>query len=301
MIKKLKYKEVDWVKYTQCLEQSEQYVFFAEKKYLDLLIGENWDVLVYGNYQAIMPIPKTKKWGVFFVVMPMQTQQMGVFSKVDKREVNDLFYHFLMQNYLVISYAFNVKNNFNILLPKKRNFVLDKKPYQEIRKKYSVHRRRNVRILPGFQESWRLEEAAFLEQSKDFFLTHLVGIEGNKIKEKAYLNMKKLSDQDLLQVYNLYFNKHLASQAYLLKTPTSLYLINFINDRSFIKKYSSSIILDQILQLHITNKHFDFHGSNLPEIAEFYRRFGAREENYPFVNQTKKQLFCTFIKKKIKI
>ena len=31
MIKRLKYEEVDWQKYQNCLEQSEQYIFFAEK------------------------------------------------------------------------------------------------------------------------------------------------------------------------------------------------------------------------------------------------------------------------------
>jgi hypothetical protein len=42
MIKRLKYEEVDWQKYQNCLEQSEQYIFFAEKKYLDLLLHQNW-------------------------------------------------------------------------------------------------------------------------------------------------------------------------------------------------------------------------------------------------------------------
>ena len=32
MIKRLKYEEVDWQKYQNCLEKSEQYIFFADKK-----------------------------------------------------------------------------------------------------------------------------------------------------------------------------------------------------------------------------------------------------------------------------
>ena len=91
MIKRLKYEEVDWQKYQNCLEQSEQYIFFAEKKYLDLLLHQNWEILVDNDYEAVMPIPLAKKWGFTFVVMPLQTQQLGVFSKKDNPELNELF------------------------------------------------------------------------------------------------------------------------------------------------------------------------------------------------------------------
>ena len=61
MIKRLKYEEVDWQKYQNCLENSEQRIYSAENKFLDITSKHNWELLVYGDYEAMMPIPFIKK------------------------------------------------------------------------------------------------------------------------------------------------------------------------------------------------------------------------------------------------
>ena len=55
MIKRLKYEEVDWQKYQNCLEQSEQYIFLCRKK-----IFRPFVFLVDNDYEAVMPIPLKK-------------------------------------------------------------------------------------------------------------------------------------------------------------------------------------------------------------------------------------------------
>ena len=57
MIKRLKYEEVDWQKYQNCLEQSEQYIFFADKKIFRPLLHQKWEILVDNDYETVMPIP----------------------------------------------------------------------------------------------------------------------------------------------------------------------------------------------------------------------------------------------------
>ena len=153
MIKRLKYEEIDWQKYQNCLEHSEQYIFFAEKKYLDLLLHENWEILVDNDYEAVMPIPLAKKWGFNFVVMPLQTQQLGVFSEKDNSELNESFLAFFQQHYKVFYYAFNAKNDFKTLLKTRKNYKLFAEDYESIKKKYSIHRRRNVRITDADRKS----------------------------------------------------------------------------------------------------------------------------------------------------
>ena len=63
-----------------------------------------------------------------------------------------------------------------------------------------------------------------------------------------------------------------------------------VYNKKYLKHNSTSIILDKIFQNNIEEKQFNFHGSNLSEIAEFYRRFGAKEEQYAFIKHNKKQL-----------
>ena len=294
MIKRLKYEEVDWQKYQNCLEQSEQYIFFAEKKYLDLLLHQNWEILVDNDYEAVMPIPLAKKWGFTFVVMPLQTQQLGVFSEKDTPELNESFLAFFQQNYKVFYYAFNAKNEFKTLLKTRKNYKLFAEDYENIKKKYSIHRRRNVRITDVLQDKIEFTEAENLNHSESFFIENVIGFPNFSLKKRAFENMKNFLSQNLLKVYELYFDGKLASQAYLIESEKEDFLVNFINDKKFSKYNLSSIILDQIFRKNIEKKDFNFHGSNISEIAEFYRRFGATEENYAFVENSKIQLLKSY-------
>ncbi len=294
MIKRLKYEEIDWQKYQNCLEQSEQYIFFAEKKYLDLLLHQNWEILVDDDYEAVMPIPLAKKWGFTFVVMPLQTQQLGIFSEKDTPELNESFLAFFQQNYKVFYYAFNAKNEFTTLLKTRKNYKLFAEDYENIKKKYSIHRRRNVRITEVLQDKIKFTEVENLNHSESFFTENVIGFSNFSLKKRAFENMKNFLSQNLLKVYELYFDGKLASQAYLIESEKEDFLVNFINDKKFSKHNLSSIILDQIFRKNIEKKDFNFHGSNISEIAEFYRRFGATEENYSFVENSKIQLLKSY-------
>lgn len=294
MIKRLKYEEIDWQKYQNCLEKSEQHIFFADKKYLDALIGRKWEILIDNDYEAVMPIPLAKKWGFTFVVMPLQTQQLGIFSEKDTPELNESFLDFFQKNYKVFYYAFNAKNEFKTLLKTRKNYKLFAEDYESIKKKYSIHRRRNVRITDVLQDKIKFSEAENLNHSESFFTENVIGFTNFSLKKRAFENMKNFLSQNLLKVYELYFDGKLASQAYLIESEKEDFLVNFINDKKFSKYNLSSIILDQIFRKNIEKKDFNFHGSNISEIAEFYRRFGATEENYAFVESSKIQLLKSY-------
>ena len=294
MIKRLKYEEIDWQKYQNWLEKSEQHIFFADKKYLDALIGRKWEILVDNDYEAVMPIPLAKKWSFNFVVMPLQTQQLGIFSEKDTPELNESFLAFFQQNYKVFYYAFNAKNEFTTHLKTRKNYKLFSEDYENIKKKYSIHRRRNVRITDVLQDKIKFTEAENLNNSESFFTENVIGFTNSSLKKRAFENMKNFLSQNLLKVYELYFDGELASQAYLIESEKEDFLVNFINDKKFSKYNLSSIILDQIFRKNIEKKDFNFHGSNISEIAEFYRRFGATEENYAFVENSKIQLLISY-------
>lgn len=294
MIKRLTYEEIDWQKYQNCLESSEQKIYSAEKKYLDLLLHQNWEILVYNDYEAVMPIPLARKWGFNFVVMPLQTQQLGIFSEKDNSEINKSFLEFFQKNYKVFYYAFNAKNEFKTLFKSRKNYKLFSEDYESVKKKYSIHRRRNVRITDVLQDKIKFSEAENLNHSESFFIENVIGFTNSSLKKRAFENMKNFLSQNLLKVYELYFDGELASQAYLIQSEKEDFLVNFINDKKFSKYNLSSIILDQIFRKNIEKKDFNFHGSNISEIAEFYRRFGAIEENYAFVENSKIQLLISY-------
>ncbi|MFB0966870.1 MAG: hypothetical protein QMB15_05390 [Cloacibacterium sp.] len=226
--------------------------------------------------------------------MPLQTQQLGVFSEKDTPELNESFLKFFQKNYKVFYYAFNAKNEFTTLLKTRKNYKLFAEDYENIKKKYSIHRRRNVRITDVLQDKIKFMEAENLNHSESFFTENVIGFSIFSLKKRAFENMKNFLSQNLLKVYELYFEGELASQAYLIESEKEDFLVNFINDKKFSKHNLSSIILDQIFRKNIEKKDFNFHGSNISEIAEFYRRFGSTEENYAFVENSKIQLLKSY-------
>ena len=68
MIKRVSRKKLDVDKYTECLNKSVNYRIYAEIFYLDALVGNNWDCYVYGDYEAIMPLPYTLPHFSFYTI-----------------------------------------------------------------------------------------------------------------------------------------------------------------------------------------------------------------------------------------
>ncbi len=64
--------------------------------------------------------------------------------------------------------------------------------------------------------------------------------------------------------------------------------------RNFLSIIYHLLFLIKFSEKTSKKKDFNFHGSNISEIAEFYRRFGVTEENYAFVENSKIQLLKSY-------
>ena len=89
----------------------------------------------------------------------------------------------------------------------------------------------------------------------------------------------------------------LASTAFIVASEKENYALALVNAPAFLNKNSASIMIDQILQRNIHHKDFSFMGSNIPEIAEFFSRFGSEKRNYLVIENTKKELLKKYFKK----
>ncbi|NJN50342.1 MAG: hypothetical protein HC798_04365 [Polaribacter sp.] len=79
MIHYLKRHQIDNQKYDDCITKSLQSNIYAFSWYLDI-VADNWDVLVLNNYEAVMPLPIRKKWGINYVYQPFWILELGIFS-----------------------------------------------------------------------------------------------------------------------------------------------------------------------------------------------------------------------------
>ncbi|REC42499.1 MULTISPECIES: hypothetical protein [Chryseobacterium] len=288
MIRRLKYNEIDFEKYSKCLENSAQKNWYARKEVLDQLSG-NWHILVYNDYEAVMPVPLKRKFALNLVVMPLFCQQLGVFSSKDDFKINDQFLNFLKNRYNIFSYSFNHYNSFSQDLDKKKNYTIQISDYILLRrKKYFKGRKSTAKCA----QHLIYKEIDISEESFSFMQKNFKGLskDGDVEKYRKYLNF--LYTNNSLKLSGAYLDEKLINIAVLIDEKDQLSLLGLINDEEYKDENGPSFLIDKILSLHIHEKKFNFMGSNIRGIEIFFKSFGAELQEYPTLeNKILKKFF----------
>ena len=295
MIKRLKYHEIDFDKYNACIENSLQNSDYAKREFLDIVTGKSWELIIYDDYEAVMPVPLIVKFGFKIVLMPKLCQQLGIFSNQDSVYINNLFYNYLTKNYIVLFYAFNGNNEVsNIGL--KKSYIIPKDQYSEVKKRYSIHRRRNVRII-GDLEKNIIFRNSLKSEDKAFFVENMKGIKKKEDASIYFDLMQTLYEQKLMNIEILEYKNQIESMAGLYCVKTNHYLSLFVNKNPLSNTNIPSIVIDNYLKKTIADQDFDFMGSDVENVAKFNERFGAIAYKYPIVSNSKKEVLIQILKK----
>lgn len=296
MIKIIKYNEIDFDQYSRLLEKAIQNTDYADHQFLNIVSNRQWFLLVYGNYEAIMPVSYVRKYGFTFVLMPKLCQQLGVFSEKDDPKINQKFYDFLDQNFLVAIYAFNGDNQFLQQVQKKSSYLIQKNDYSTVKKNYSTHRRRNVRIIGDLVENIKVKKD-WHEIDRSFFIKNIKGTSKGADNLHYFQLFKKLLENNIGQLRILEFKNDVQSFVYLYEGKNRRYLSLFINQFPQINPNFPSIMIDHCLQEFIADKDFDFMGSEIENVAKFNERFGSFSYQYPLLSNDKFTLLKKLWKK----
>lgn len=296
MIKIIKYNEIDFDQYSRFLEKAIQNTDYADHQFLDIVSNRQWFLLVYGNYEAIMPVSYVRKYGFTFVLMPKFCQQLGVFSEKDDPKINQKFYNFLDQNFLVAIYAFNGDNQFLKQVQKKTSYLIQKNDYSTVKKNYSSHRRRNVRIIGDLVGNINVRKY-WKEIDRSFFIKNIKGTSKGADNLHYLQIFEKLLENNIGQLRILEFKNSVQSFVYLYEGKNRRYLSLFINRFPQINPNFPSIMIDHCMQEFIDDKDFDFMGSEIVNVAKFNERFGSFSYQYPLLCNNKFTLLKKLWKK----
>ena len=288
MIKYIEHKDIDFIKWDNCIKNSLNNIVYAYSWYLNIVTENNWDAYVLDDYEAVMPLPVRNKFGIRYLYQPLFTQQLGVFSTTDNQLNINAFITETIKDFKFAEYNFNVKNTFdsssaNVL--KNLNLELDlKRSYKDILSGYSQNHKRNLkkakenRIVTAFNTDFQAIISLF-RQGK-----------GNEIKafnNKSYLILEKLltslSEKNMLCCigsYNENSDKLIAGIIFLKHNNRQIFL--FSGNNKIAKEVGAMYLLADsfIEQSCETTKTLDFEGSNNENLARFYRGFGSKEKYY---------------------
>lgn len=289
MIRRLKYHEIDFEKYTKCLESSEQRKYSAAKLFLDITSCRNWEILVFNDYEAVMPVPFIKKFGVKIVINPRLCQQLGIFSDKDDVQLNETFLNYFRKKYNIWYYAFNDKNSFSSPLKKRKNFIIYPDEYEVVRQKYSPKRKRKLRLDENVIAVSEIREITMAE-AHTFVSENMIGTKDDNDKKKFLKIFEDLDKSGSLTISAFFYKSKIINAVAIYHDKETAVLLGTFNNREFVKLAGSSVIIDDVIRKNIKEKIFDFEGSEVPAIEEFFRGFRPELQPYPFIKNSKKEM-----------
>jgi hypothetical protein len=278
--------DIDKKKYDRCIATSPNGLIYAFSFYLDTM-ATNWDLLVAGDYEMVMPLPWRKKYGLHYLYQPFLCAQLGVFGKKVNGEMVESFLKAIPNKFRLWDISLNQGNLFPVEgfdLYERTNFILDLHPsYEALYTSYRENIRRNIKKSvdagcttdKGFSPSQVISLAAAYNTDKN--------IDWKKqgpLIEELY---RQLHSEDKAMTFGIRDGKHelLASCIFFFSHQRAYYILvgNHPNGRTL---GASHVLIDFFIKENAgKDLVLDFEGSDLRNLAFFYSSFGAREEKYP--------------------
>lgn len=283
IVKHITRKDLDVARYDACIANAINTRIYAYSWYLDA-VADQWDVLVYGDYEVVMPLPWRRKFFIHYIYTPAWVQQLGIFFT---KEINSsLLESFLLnipQKFKKINLMLNANNEIkNRYSTKRVNYILNlQKDFKTLFDNFKKNRRQSLKEATVFKST--IEKGFDIE--KVIALHQLEIAHRTNLNKHDYENLRKLChklqiDNEIF-IYNcVYENTIIGSAIFLYKDNRYYYIISAVDEKEK-KKQSMSLILNQFIKDHAGEKAvLDFEGSMLPGVASFFRSFGTEIENY---------------------
>jgi hypothetical protein len=276
-------KDLDQKKWDSCIHNSENGLIYGYSVFMDTMAGE-WDALVMGDYEAVMPLPWRSKYGIGYIYQPAFVAQLGVFGNGISNEILNQFLMAIPSNFKYIDLPFNHHNIIeegDYQLRPRVNYILDLHPsYEVLYSGYRDNIRRNIKKSIGYGCSI-VKEVALDEIIALATMNEKAGTQQQDLKNFKAL-AEKLKEDKRSACYGIVSKEGqlLASAVFLFSHNRAYYLLvgNHPNGRTL---GASHALIDAFIKDH-AGQHLllDFEGSDIRNLAFFYSSFGAREENY---------------------
>jgi hypothetical protein len=300
-IKYIHREHLDEEKYNQCIDSSLQSKIYAFSWYLDI-ICDTWDVLVLNDYEAVMPIPWRKKYGIKYVYPPFWVLQLGVFSNevIDENE----FLTPLFNKFKFVELRMNTCNNFELypefLQLKQCQKLVFNTTYSSTLSHYRKDRKKDLQKAAAADliEKWNDHPSNLIQLFKNN-----IGKRTPNIKETDYENLEKLMaiciEKKIGEILSVYDKENkLVASVFLLKHKNSITKLISSTDLNYRKNGANTFLIDRVIfKYHKDFSVFNFGGSSIKSVASFSKSFGAETEKYHQLKMNKLPKFLQLFKK----
>lgn len=291
-IKYLCHSKIDFERWDRCVADASNSLIYAESWYLDI-VCRRWGGLVGGDYEAVMPLPISRHYGIPYFVQPPLCQQLGVFAAdTESDNIVDSFVKKipLLPYRLKLNYANKVCKQTS--LP---NYTLDlQQNYSDIYKQFSSNTIRNVakaRSVGIEIEQYGKNINSQIDQSiavEAFLKFYYESVLSYCPPDRDVVKLL-ITEGFVRGAVDLYFARSsarvIAALAVLKSRQRLIYLLP-VSDAEGRRLSAMFVLVDEIIKRNQNRPVvLDFEGSSIDGVARFYAGFGAKIESYPLISR----------------
>jgi len=284
-IKYLKHNQIDKYKWDSAIENAANGLVYALSWFLDI-VSPDWDALIEGDYEFIMPLTWNNKFGVQYLYQPIFIQQLGIFSNnkitldIVKKFITEIEKNFKFVE-IQLNYA-NPKLDSTSFILRNSQLIDISKPYDELYKNYKKNHKKNLQKVSdsGLVINYEGNSSDFINLQSKMFIRK--GVE--EIKTSDMRNLQKVVDysvnRGLGEFYFGYLENNLCASAFFLKWQKRVIVYTALNEvgREIGAMFG---LVDKYLKENAgQDLILDFAGSNIPGVKYRNLGFGARNEIY---------------------
>ena len=287
-IRYVKNGEIDPERWDNCIMNAANSIIYGFHFYLDHMAAGQWDALVLGDYEAVMPLTRRRKFGIGYLYQPPFTQQTGIFSAGPLTPgLIDAFVKTARQYFRFAEIYLNYGNNYPDLHPHVNYTLRLDAPYEKLAAQYKKDLQRNLKAAARAPLNYTsdLDLATALEGYH-----HEYAARTPHVTAKDYQNFDRLChhlqtrDQLVLRAVTTTTGAaETLATALLLRDHRRLYLLQSTTPAAGRKTEANHFLLDSLIREFAGSPLIlDFEGSDIPGIAHFYANFGAIDQPYYF-------------------
>lgn len=284
--------QIDADGYDACLRRDTTGLPYGRRWSLDAAHGADWSALVFGDYEAVMPLPFVRRFGQRWA-MPMPfLQQLGAFG--DRGIVRTHYPDFIEaipKQFRSVHYGLNPRLKNKLLKTTRRtNYVLDlEQSWEAIIDNFSSSGKRKWRKVRR-QPEWQIDKKASLAELIELH-RHYVG---PKLGWYRPATAKALEswlcaaiEAGCGQVWKLSIDgQTLAINFFAITEQRIVNLLPVTTEAGRPTQAQFYLLAERIRQgCSESTRTFDFEGSQVPGVARFYRQFGPQDEGYWALDQ----------------
>lgn len=279
MISYLTHNQIDKQRWDECLAQSPDGLIYAWSWYLDV-VHPGWEALVEDDYEAVMPLAGSRKFGINYLFQPFFTQKFGVFSKKEVSEDKiEEFVEAIPDKFEFAEFRLNGVKGLN-----HRNIELDLSPeYSVLAGNYHSNTKRN--LAKAKKEGLTIVEDAQPSVIIELFRKN----RGKDIKHwgdteyERLLNLVETAKSHgkclVLSAQNA--DNQIVAGAFFMMSHNKIVFLFSGSDESNKENHGLTFLLDYVIKKYSgTQNILDFEGSDNDGLARFYMGFGGEETTY---------------------